>query len=55
MDGEGNVLIQSRGVDAVNAEARTQGLVFPALEYWSVECHFFETPDQGDCNGVFKR
>ena len=31
VDGEGNVLIQARGVDAVNAEARAQGLTFPAL------------------------
>ena len=30
VDGEGNVLIQARGVDAVNAEARAQGLAFPA-------------------------
>ena len=28
VDGEGNVLIQARGVDAVNAEARTQSLAF---------------------------
>ena len=28
VDGEGNVLIQARGVDAVNAEARAQGLAF---------------------------
>ena len=35
VDGEGNVLIQARGVDAVNAEARAQGLAFPALGYWS--------------------
>ena len=33
VDGEGNVLIQARGVDAVNAEARTQGLEFAALGY----------------------
>ena len=26
VDGEGNVLIQAQGVDAVNAEARGQGL-----------------------------
>ena len=31
VDGEGNVLIQGRGVDAVNAEAKAQGLTFPAL------------------------
>ena len=34
VDGEGNVLIQAQSVDAVNAEARAQGLVFPALGYW---------------------
>ena len=28
VDGEGNVLIQTRGVDAVNAEARAQVLLF---------------------------
>ena len=39
VDGEGNVLIQAQGVDAVNAEARAQGLVFPALGYWSVDGH----------------
>ena len=55
MDGEGNVLIQARGVDAVNAEARAQGLAFPALGYWSVEGHCFVKPAPGDCNGVFKR
>ena len=55
VDGEGNVLIQAEGVDAVNTEARTQGLAFPALGYWSPECHFFIEPAPGDCNGVFKR
>ena len=55
VDGEGNALIQSQGVDAVNAEARTQSLVFPALGYWSVVVHCLETPNPGDCNGVFKR
>ena len=52
VDGEGNVLIQARGVDAVNAEARAQGLAFPALGYWSVEGHCFVKPASGDCNGV---
>ena len=28
VDGEGNVLIQARGVDAVNAEARAKALLF---------------------------
>ena len=55
VDGEGNVLIQARSVDAVNAEARAQGLAFLALGYWSVEGHCFVKPAPGDCNGVFKR
>ena len=55
VDGEGNVLIQAQGVDAVNAEARAQGLAFPALGYWSVEGHCSVKPAPGDCNGVFKR
>ena len=55
VDGDGNVLIQARGVDAVNAEARAQGLAFPALGYWSPESHCFVKPAPGDCNGVFKR
>jgi hypothetical protein len=55
VDSDGNVLIQARGVDAVNAEARAQGLSFPALGYWSPEGHCFAKPAPGDCNGVFKR
>ena len=55
VDSDGNVLIQARGVDAVNAEARAQGLSFPALGYWSPEGHCFVKPAPGDCNGVFKR
>ena len=55
VDGEGNVLLQAQGVDAVNAEARAQGLACPALGYWSVEGHCFVKPAPGDCNGVFKR
>ena len=55
VDGDGNVLIQAQGVDAVNAEARAQGLAFPALGYWSPEGHCFVKPAPGDCNGVFKR
>ena len=51
VDGEGNVLIQARGVDAVDAEARA----FPALGYWSVEGHCFVKLAPGDYNGVFKR
>ena len=54
VDGEGNVLIQAQGVDAVNAKARAQGLKFPALGYWSPEGHCFVKPAPGDCNGVFK-
>ena len=30
---DGNVLLQAQGVDAVNAEARSRGLAFPALGY----------------------
>ena len=45
VDGEGNLLIQ----------ARTQGLAFPALGYWSPEGHCFVKPAPGDCNGVFNR
>ena len=55
VDHEGNVLIQARGVSAVNAEARAQGLAFPSLGYWSVEGHCFVKPAPSDCNGVFKR
>lgn len=55
VDGDGNVLIQAQGVDAVNAEARAQGVAFPALGYWSPEGHCFVRPAPGDCNGVFKR
>ena len=55
VDGDGNVLIQAGGVAAVNAEARAQGLSFPALGYWSPEGHCFVKPAPGDCNGVFKR
>ena len=55
VDGDGNVLIQARGVAAVNAEARAQGLSFPALGYWSPEGHCFVKPAPADCNGVFKR
>ena len=55
VDGEGNVLVQGNGVDAVNASARAQGLRFPALGYWSPEGHCFVKPAPGDCNGVFQR
>ena len=55
VDGEGNVLIQGRGVKDVNAKARAQGLQLPALGYWSPEGHCFTQPAPGDCNGVFKK
>ena len=54
VDGAGNALVQGRGVDAVNAKARSQGLQLPALGYWSPEGHYFEKPAPGDCNGVFR-
>ena len=54
VDGKRNVLIQAQSFDAVSAEARAQGLAFPALGYWSVEGHCFVKPSPGDCNGVFK-
>ena len=54
MDSDGNVLIQIQGVDAVNAEARSQGLAFPALGYRSPEVHCFVKPAPGDFNSVFK-
>ena len=54
VDGAGNALFQGRGVDAVNAKARSQGLQLPALGYWSPEGHCFEKPAPGDCNGVFR-
>ena len=37
VEGPGHVLITARGVEAVNAEARRQGLSFPAIGYWSPE------------------
>ena len=46
VDGDGNVLIQARGVDAVNAEARAQGLMFPALGYWSPGVTALRNPPQ---------
>ena len=54
VDGAGNALVQGRGVDAVNAKARSQGLQLPALGYWSPEGHCFEKPAPGDCNGVYR-
>ena len=55
VDGEGNVLALEQGVADVNTQARSQGLKFPALGYWSPEGHCFMEPAPGDCNGVFKR
>ena len=54
VDGAGNAMVQGRGVDAVHAKARSQGLQLPALGYWSPEGHCFEKPAPGDCNGVFR-
>ena len=50
-----HVLVTARGVEAVNAEARRQGLRFPAVGYWSPENICFKTPVRGDCNGLFRR
>ncbi len=36
---EQDLMVRESGVDAVNAEARAQGLAFPALGYWSVAGH----------------
>ena len=55
VDGKNNVLVQGRGVDDVNAQARAQNLKFPALGYWSPAGHCFVKPAPGDCNGVLKR
>ena len=55
VDGQGNVLVQGKGVEGVNAKARSQGLRFPALGYWSPEDHCFTKPAAGECNGVFKK
>jgi hypothetical protein len=51
----GHVVVTARGVDAVNTEARRQGLRFPAIGCWSPETVCFSQPPQGDCNGVFRR
>ena len=50
-----HVVITARGVDAVNAEARRQGLRFPAIGYWSPDQVCFLQPPEGDCNGLFRR
>lgn len=51
----GNVPITAQGVEAVNAEARRQGLRLPALGYWSPDNVCFTSPPAGECNGIFKR
>ena len=53
VEAPGHVLVTARGVEAVNAEARRQGLRFPAVGYWSPENICFKTPASGDCNGLF--
>ncbi len=55
VEAPGHVLISARGAQAVNAEARRQGLTFPAVGYWSPENVCFSKPPKGDCNGLFKR
>ena len=55
VEGQGNALVQGQGVDGVNAKARSLGLKFPALGYWSPEGHCFVSPAPGECNGVFKK
>ena len=55
VEAPGHVLVTARGVEAVNAEARRQGLRFPAVGYWSPENICFKTPATGDCNGLFRR
>ena len=55
VEAPGHVLVTARGVVAVNAEARRQGLRFPAVGYWSPETICFKTPPTGDCNGLFRR
>ena len=55
VEAPGHVLVTARGVEAVNAEARRQGLRFPAVGYWSPENICFKMPPAGDCNGLFRR
>ena len=55
VEAPGHVLVTARGAEAVDAEARRQGLRFPAVGYWSPENICFETPPAGDCNGLFRR
>ena len=51
----GHVLVTAKGVASVDAEARRQGLRFPAVGYWSPETICFQTPPTDDCNGLFLR
>ena len=51
----GHVLVTAQGVAAVDAEARRQGLRFPAVGSWSPETICFQTPPTDDCNGLFLR
>ena len=51
----GHVMVTAKGVAAVDAEARRQGLRFPAVGYWSPETICFQTPPTDDCNGLFLR
>ena len=55
VEAPGHVLVTARGAEAVDAEARRQGLRFPAVGYWSPENICFKTPPTGDCNGLFRR
>ena len=55
VDQESSVLVQGRGVDAVNSKAILEGLTLPALGFWSVEGDCFRKPPSGECNGVFQR
>ena len=55
VEAPGHVLVTARGAEAVDAEARRQGLRFPAVGYWSPENICFKTPPAGDCNGLFRR
>mgnify|MGYP004360360879 FL=1 len=55
VEAPGHVLVTARGAEAVDAEARREGLRFPAVGYWSPENICFKTPPAGDCNGLFRR
>ena len=55
VEAPGHVLVTARGVEAVNAEARLQGLRFPAVGYWAPENICLKISASGDCNGLFLR